>query len=403
MSISNLRVIDMGQAVAGPIVTTLLGDLGADVVKIERPAGDVYRISRREKDGEAFNPPFELYNRNKRSLCIDVKSEEGLAVVYDLVAEADVFLQNWPPGVAERLRLDYETLRDINEDLIYTHVTGYGETGPLANNPAMDAIAQHVSGFCSIMGYDDDRPPIRSQSSLSDFFAGYNATVSTLAALLEREAGGGGQKIDVSLMESMMHNMDGAFEYYNNLGEVPQRGGRSAFFDPDMLYGAARAADGWVCVALLLYSDRVWDGYCDLLDRPDLLERPEYQTDDGRMADAAELTAAFEEWLEGYPADEAVELLNGAGIPAARHNTIPDVMELDHVAEREMFVDVEHPRLGTITLTNTPLDLSETKPRIRRHTPMLGEHNAEVLGELGYSEAEVERLQTEGVLTARPE
>ena len=400
MSISDLRIIDMGQAVAGPIVTTLLGDLGADVIKIERPEGDVYRINRREKDGEGFNPPFELYNRNKRSICLDVKSEEGQEIVYDLVAEADVFLQNWPPGVAERLSLDYETLKGINEDIIYTHVTGYGETGPLANNPAMDAIAQHVSGFSSIMGYDDDRPPIRSQSSLSDFFAGYNAAISTMGALLEREAGSGGQKIDVSLMESMMHNMDGAFEYYNILGEVPQKGGRSAFFNPDMLYGGARTADGWICVALLLYSDRVWKGYCKLLDRPDLYEKPEYQTDDGRMADAAELTALFEEWLEDIPADDAIEMLNRVGIPAAHHNEVPDVMELDHVNERDMFTDVDHPRLGTITLTNTPLDLSETEPEISRHTPILGEHNEEILRELGRDDDEIKHLK-DGVLAGR--
>jgi crotonobetainyl-CoA:carnitine CoA-transferase CaiB-like acyl-CoA transferase len=403
MSVTDLRVIDMGQAVAGPFVATLLGDLGADVIKVERPAGDVYRIDRREKNGEPFNPPFELYNRNKRSLCVDVKTEDGREVLYDLVAEADVFVQNWPPGVAERLSLDYETLSDVNDDLVYTHVTGYGETGPLATNPAMDTIAQHVTGFSSLLGYDDDRPPIRSQSSLSDFFAGYNAAISTLAAVMQRGAGSGGQKIDVSLMESMMHNMDGAFEYYNNVGEVPQKGGRSGFFNPDMLYGGARAADGWICVALLLYSDRVWDAYCELLDRPDLREAEKYQSDDGRMADAAKLTAIFEEWLEEQPADEAIETLNEVGIPASRHNTVPEVTELDHVDARDIFVDVDHPRLGSLELTNTPLDLDEPEPEIRRHSPMLGEHNAEILGELGHSEADIDRLQEEGVLVSRRE
>lgn len=400
MPFGDIRVIDMGQAIAGPIVGTFLGDLGADVVKIERPTGDVWRVQRREMNGESFNPPFELYNRNKRSLCVDVRTDEGLELVHDLVEEADVFVQNWPPGVAKKISLDYETLSNINEDLIYTHVTGYGETGPLADNPAFDAIAQHVSGFSSILGYDDDNPPIRAQSSVSDFFAGYNATISTMAALHEVQNGGDGQKIDISLMESMIHCMDGAFEYYNNLGEVPQKGGRNAFYKPDLLYGAARAKNDWIVVALLLYSDTVWKGYCEVLDRPDLLEDPKYQSDDGRMEDAKELSETFEEWLETVEAEDAIEKLNAAGIPAAHHNSIPDVTDLDHVEHRDIFVDVKHSKLGTVTLTNTPLDLSNQPPEIKRATPALGEDNRQILEEMGYSEDNIDQLRDSGVLVS---
>ena len=391
MPLSDVTVVDLGQAIAGPICATLLADLGADVIKVERPSGDVYRVDRRERDGEAFNPPFELYNRNKRSLCLDLKAEGGLDVLYDLVEDADVFVQNWPPGVAERIGVDYETLRTHNDDLIYVHVSGYGEVGPGVERPAMDTIIQHVSGLSSLMGYPGD-PPIRAQSSVADFFAGYNAVVSTLAALRHRDAGGGGQAIDVSMLESTMHNMDGAFEYYHNLGEELPRGGRNGFFAPDMLYGAAEAADGWVCVALLLYSERVWAAYCDLLDRPDLQDRPEYASDDGRMADARALSAEFEDWLAERTVEEAVDVLNDAGIPAAPHNTVAEASAMAPNEARGSFVEVDHPRLGSLTLTNTPLSLSETPPAIRRHAPMLGEHSWEVLAELGYDEAAIERL-----------
>ncbi|WP_336000740.1 CaiB/BaiF CoA transferase family protein [Halorientalis halophila] len=402
MPLSDVRVIDCGQAIAGPLCATYLADLGADVIKIERPGGDVYRTDRREKDGEQFNPGFEQFNRSKRSLCLDMKAPGGMATLYDLVAESDVFVQNWPPGVAERLEVDYETLREINEDLIYVHVTGYGETGPMATKPAMDTIVQHVSGLSSLMGYDDGKPPIRSQSSVADYYAGCHAAISALAALRHRDANdAAGQKVEISLLESLMHNMDAAFEYYHNCGEIPKRGGRNAFFDSDMLYGAAEAADGWVCVALLLYSDPMWESVCELIGREDLLEEEKYQTDAGRMDDAAELTAIFEEWLAEQPADEAVEALTDAGIPAAHHRTIDEAANLDQVKEREVFREVSHPRLEQLTLTDTPLSLSETPPQDPRHAPVLGEHNREVLAELGYDEGEIDALAADGAIAAR--
>mgnify|MGYP000008665460 CR=1 FL=1 len=401
MPLSDISVIDLSQAVAGPICATFMADMGADVVKIERPSGDVYRVNRRTLDGKPFNPPFELYNRNKRALGLDLKSDEGKDVFYDLVEKADVVLQNWPPGVAEKLGADYETLRELNEDIIYVHVSGYGETGPDAHKPAMDTIIQHLSGFSSILGYEgDDRPPIRSQSSLADFYAGYNAALSTMGAIRYRDKGNGGQKIDISLLESMMHNMDGAFEYYTNLGEVPEKGGRNAFFNPDMLYGAAKAADGWVCVALLLYSDRVWEGLCKILDRPDLHEKEKYQDDAGRVEDAEYLTGLFEGWLADKEVEDAVEILTDHGIPAARHNTIAEAAEMDQVQAREVFTDVEHPRYGDLTLTDTPLRMSETDPKIERPAPLLGQHNSEVLAEYGYDEEEIAELVERGVLVS---
>lgn len=397
MPLSDIRVVDCGQALAGPICATYLGDMGADVVKIERPGGEVFRNNRRERNGVPFNPAFEQFNRNKRSLCLNLKTEEGCDAVLQLTDMADVFVQNWPPGVAERLGVDYETLSKRNPDLVYVHVTGYGETGPLATKPAMDTIIQHISGLSSLMGYEG-QPPIRCQSSVADYYAGCHAAISALGALRHRDKGKGGQKVSISLLESLMHNMDGAFEYYNNLDEVPRRAGRNAFFNPDMLYGGAAAADGWVCVALLLYSESMWEGFCDIVNRDDLRDDPQYRTDAGRLADAAELTAIFEEWLSKQSVETAVDTLNDAGIPAAAHRTIAEAAEMEHIAERDVFRTVQHPLLGEIELTNTPLSLSETPPNIDRHAPVLGEHNRDVLSELGYEEGDLARLEEAGII-----
>lgn len=402
MPLSDVRVVECGQVISGPLAATFLADLGADVVKIEPEHGETFRTDRRYLDGEPFNPAFELYNRNKRSLSLDLKSDEGQTALHDLAEKTDVFVQNWPPGVAERLGADYETLRSCNEDIVYVHITGYGEDGPLADNPGMDTIVQHVSGYASMLGREgDDHPPIRSQASLADYFAAYNAVVSALGALRAAENGEGGQKIDVSLLESLVHNLDGAFEFYTNLGEVPSKGGRNAFFNPDMLYGAAEADDGWVCVALLLYSDRIWNAFCDLLNRDDLRERKKYQTASGRLDDATKLTKLLEAWLVEHSTEEAVETLNDHGIPAAPHHTIDEAAEMDHLHYRDTFVDVDHPRFGSVTLTASPLSIEGESPGVRRHAPFLGEHSREVLIELGYDEADLARLEREGVLVDR--
>jgi crotonobetainyl-CoA:carnitine CoA-transferase CaiB-like acyl-CoA transferase len=380
--LSDVRVIDCGQIIAGPLCATFLADLGADVVKVEPPDGETYRTDRRELNGEPFNPPFELYNRNKRSLSLDLKREEGQEALRDLAEAADIFVQNWPPGVAERLGVDYETLRERNPDLVYVHITGYGETGPRARDAGMDAIAQHVTGFASLNGYpDDDRPPIRAQASLADYFAGYSAALSAMGALRAVDHGEAGQKVDVSLLESLAHNMDGAYEYTQNLGEELQPGGAGTFSVPEMLYGAAEAADGYVCVALLLYSERIWTGMCELLDRPDLLADERYETGPGRMADAEQLTDIFRDWLADVPVDEAVERLGEHNIPASESNSVAEAAQLEQYAARGTFVTVEHDRYGDLTLTDTPLDLSRDDVGIRRVAPELGEHSHEVLAE----------------------
>lgn len=401
MPLSDVRVIDAGQVIAGPVCGAYLADLGAEVVKLESPAGDILRGGTRTIDGEAVNTAYEVVNRNKRSVSIDLKSTEGRDAVHMLVEKADIFLQNWPPGVAERLSVDYETLREINEDLVYVHVTGYGETGPLAEKPAMDTAIQHISGLSSLMGFED-QIPIRAQTSLGDYYAGTNAAVAALGALRHRDRGNGGQKVEVSMLEALMHNLDSAFEIYNNIeGYEFRKGGRNSYKYPEQLYGAAEAKDGWVCVAFYLNSDGVWRGFCELVGREDFLEDPMYEDAGNRLKDAGKFSAILEEWMQDRTSEECLQKLQEKGIPAAPHNTIPEAAEMDHVKERDVFQEIDHPRYGTFTLTRPPFRLSETDPEVRRAAPLLGEYTVEALREIGYTDEEIEELKDRAVIHDR--
>ena len=402
MPLSDVQVIDAGQVIAGPVCGAYLADLGAEVVKLESPTGDILRGGQRRIDGEEVNTAYELVNRNKRSISIDLKSDEGIEAVHRLVEKADVFLQNWPPGVAERLGVDYETLRELNEDLVYVHVTGYGEDGPMADRAAMDTAVQHISGHSSLMGYDDGNPPIRAQTSLGDYYAGTNAAVAALGALRHRDRGNGGQKVEISMLEALMHNLDSAFELYNNVeGYEFEKGGRNSYKYPDQLYGAAETKDGWICVAFYLNSEGVFRGFCELVGREDFLEDPRYEDATNRLEDAAKFTEILEDWMRERSSEECMEKLSDAGIPVAPHNTVPEAAEMEHVDERDVFQEIDHPRYGTFTVTRPPFRLSETDPEVRRHAPLLGEYTAEALREVGYSEEEIERLQRDSVINDR--
>lgn len=398
MPLSDVKVIDAGQVIAGPVCGAYLADLGAEVVKLESPTGDILRGGDRTINGENVSTSYELVNRNKRSVSIDLKSDEGRKAVHALVEKADVFLQNWPPGIAERLGVDYETLRELNDDLIYVHVTGYGETGPMANRPAMDTAIQHISGLSSLMGFDD-HPPIRAQTSLGDYYAGTNAAVATLGALRHRDNGNGGQKVEVSMLEALMHNLDSAFELYNNVENFEfQKGGQNSYKFPGRLYGAAETQDGWVCVAFYLNSSGVWEGFCELVGREDLLMDPYYDDPSHRLEDADKFSEMLEEWMRERTSEECLKKLQEKGIPVAPHNTVPEAAEMEHVEKRDVFQEVDHPRYGTFTLTRPPFRLSETDPEIRRHAPLLGEYTVEALQEVGYTDEEIQMLKNQSII-----
>lgn len=396
--LSGITVVSFAQVVAGPICTTFLADLGADVIKIETPQdGEPFRRESHEINGEGFNMAFEVYNRNKRSLTVDLKSDRGLDIVHDLIREADMVVENFAPGVAESLSIDYDTLSELNSDIIYVSIKGYDTGGPMADRPAFDSIIQHVSGVSSLHPKDGDRP-ITIQIFLSDFFAGYNAALSGLGALYHRQNGGGGQKCDITLFHSLVHNMNVAYEKYLNLDVVndPEEDDD----DPDLIYGTERTKDGWIGIACIPIYPHTWGGFCELLDKQELMDHPEYRTPADRREDETieELNSMMRNWLLEHTSDEAIEQLNEHGIPAGPHNTISAAAEMDHVSQTGMMETVEHPRLGPLQVTDSPLDLSETNPLIQSLAPQLGEHNIEILTNLGYSDEDIARLEEDGIL-----
>jgi CoA:oxalate CoA-transferase len=400
-ALSDVRVVSLGQAVSGPMCSALLADLGADVIKVESPSGDSMRGTNRTLNGHPFSILYEQYNRNKRSVSVDVKREEGLEILYDLVETADVFLHNFQPGVANRLEIDEPSLRECTEELIYVSVSGYGESGPLADQPAFDALVQHAAGFASLQGYAED-PPQAVRGHLADFFAGYNAAVSILAALYHRDLSDGpGQKAEISMFDSIVHTSNAYFELFNNIGELPEE--RSREDEESSMYGAMEAKDEWIAIAFLPTFPNIWTGFCELMDRPDLLADPRFETPADRGADETRelLHEILSDWLQNHTADEAVTRLNDHGIPAAHHRTLPEVVESEHAQERELFVSFDHPQFGQVELTDTPLDLSETPPSVDRHSPLQGEHTKAICREIGYDADEIERLAAEDVLSLR--
>lgn len=395
--LAGVRVISMGQVLSGPLCSAFLADLGANVIKIESPGGDSIRGTSRELNGEPFSLLYEQYNRNKRSICLDIKEDQGQEIVYELLEEADVFLQNFGPGVASRLGVDEETVTAINPDIIYASISGYGDHGPLSSRTSFDGLVQHETGFASLQGFKGDRPRA-ARCHVADYFSGYNAAVSILAALYHRDTADmqntpGGQSTNISMFESLIHNTNGLFELYNNLGEEPERPERDESRD-DIIYGAERTKDGWVAVAFLITFPNIWEGFCTLLEQEDLLDDPAYETPTDRAQEEVkvEINTMLRKWLLDHTTDEAVKLLNDHRIPAAHHRTISEVPSMEHVQEHNIFRRFDHPTFEEIELTDTPLDLSNTPPSIDSPSPLLGEHTEEVLTEHGYSQEKINEL-----------
>ena len=393
--LSGIRVIDQTQALAGPYCTMILGDLGADVVKIERPGvGD---------NSRQWAPPYigdqSCYylavNRNKRGIALNIRAEGGREFMRRLVADADVFLTNLATtGSLQRSGIDYETLSALNPRLVYASISGYGRTGPRAGQPGYDLVSQAEAGTMALTG-EVDGAPMRFPTPMADMTCGLFTVIGVLAALRARDQSGRGQFIDMSLQEGQMTWLENlAAEHFALGNDPPRRGNRHPQVVP---YEAVQASDGdWFILGV--GSDNVWRAFCQHVGREDLASDPRFASNVERIANYEALLPTVREIIRGKTSDQWLTELREAGVPCGRINTVAEALGDPHVLERGMIVELEHPALGLVKSLATPVHLADTPLVYHRHPPRLGEHSDEVAAELGYSAAEVAALRAEGVL-----
>lgn len=391
--LDGVKVLDLTRILAGPYCTMVLGDLGADVIKIERlPDGDDSRQMAPFTAGESYC--FAQVNRNKRSLALDLKDERGLKVLLALARECDVVVENFRPGIADRLGCGYSDLRACRPDVIYCSISGFGQDGPYAMRPAYDIITQGMSGFMQMTGHPGS-PPARMGIALNDIAGGVTAVQAILAAHIARLKGGDGQYIDVSLLESAMAWTVWEAAAMFGSGEEPRpTGTRHRRSAP---YQAFRTADGHVTIGA--NTEAMWDALCsDVLCRPDLAQRECYANSEQRLAHVEELEADIEFELMQQPTRYWVDRLLAAGIPAGPVYDYSDAVRDEHLTARGFLSTVDHPAMGPLELLSSPLRLSSTPPTIRRPAPRFGEHSRELLIETGFSAEFARQLEADGVV-----
>ena len=393
--LEEICVLDLTRALAGPYCTMMLGDLGADVIKVERPG--------RGDDSRSWGPPFvggeSAYflcaNRNKRSITLDLKSDFGRETLRKLAAVSDILVENYKTGSLERMGLGYNYLSQLNPRLIWVSITGYGPTGPDAKRPGYDFMMQAEGGLMSLNGPADGEPA-RVGVPIVDLTAGMFAALAVAAALRARELTGRGQRVDLSLLETQLAWLANVGGNYLIGGQEPRRLGNA---HPNIApYAAFRASDRHFALAAANQSQ--WATLCAAIGREELRDDPRFATNAGRMANLAELTEMLNQAFSGREAAEWIEILSAAGLPCAPINTVPEAFNLPQAQAREMVLEVEHPTAGAIKLAGFPYKFSHTPAAIHRPPPLLGEHTEEILAELlGYQKGPTEPSRVEPLLS----
>lgn len=385
LPLAKIRILDLTQVMAGPFATMNLGDLGADIIKIEPPVGG---DQARRGAGHFLTGPdtagFLALNRNKRSVALDLKSQVGREAFLKLAESADVIVENFRPGVTARLGIDYPTISEANPKIIYASISGFGQYGPYADRPGFDLVAQAMSGIMSVTGHPDGAP-VKCGIPVSDLAAGLFCMNAILAAYIERLATGRGQYIDTSLFEAALALSVWETTEFWSTGRLPRAHGSAHRLNAP--YQAVKTADGYVVIAA--NNQRLWRRLCEAIDRPDLLTDDRFSDNLNRLEHAAELEEELEKTFGEMTTSYWVELLLEAGTPAAPINNYQQAVNDPHTKAREMVMTVDHPVEGAVKTIGPPVKFSRTPGTIRRPAPLLGEHTAEVLQEAGYSAADV--------------
>lgn len=389
-ALAPFRVLDLSRVRAGPTCVRMLADFGADVIRIEPPPGvdanDNMFVDNRE------GGDFQNLNRNKRSLTLNLKTEEGMDVLRRLVATADVVVENWRPDVKHRLGLDYETLKAINPRIILASISGFGQDGPYAWRPGFDQVIQGMGGLTSVTGFPGQ--PVRAGIAVADSSAGLYLALGIFAALLERERSGHGQWVHTSLLHSLIAMMDFQAARYLNEGAVPQPCGNDHPTASPM--GLFRAQDG--CLNLGVAGSGNWRRFCEALERPDWQGDERFATEKARIANRAALTREIEELFAARPVAHWVERLNRAGVPAGPLYSIPQVFEDPQVRHMGATAQAATRSGRTCTFVTQPVHLQRTPATVQAAAPECGEHTDEVLREAGLDDERIRRLREQGVV-----
>ena len=392
-ALAGIRVLEVGNFMAAPFCTLQLADLGADVVKIENPdGGDQTRASGPFLEGESSS--FVRLNRNKRSLALDLKSSRGKEAFRKLAGRADVLVENLRPGTMGDLELDYARLSELNPRLVYVACSGWGQDGPYAQRPGLDIMAQGMSGLMSITGEEGGRNPVKVGVPVTDLTCALYAALAALAALRVRERTGRGQFVDVCLFESGVSLAVWEAGRYFATGEIPKPLGSA--HQTSAPYQALRASDGFFTLGAT--TARNWEACCDVFGLQELKQDPRFAKNHLRHQNRRELIPLIEDVTGKRPAKHWIDALTRAGVPCGLLQTYDQVFNDPHLAARGFFPDAPQSTLGPIKQIGSPMRLSDTPPLMARAGPLLGEHSAQVLSELGYSQEEISRLATDGVI-----
>lgn len=386
-ALDGLKVVDLTRVLAGPFCTMLLGDMGADVIKVEEPEhGDDSR-GWAPFIAEGWSSYFIGVNRNKRSLALNLKSPDGPGVLRRLAMWADVLVENFRPGTLDRLGLGYEQLSDNNPRLVFASVTGYGHTGPRSDLAGYDPVLQAEAGLMSITG-PADGPASRVGVAMTDYLAGQFMFSSILLALRDRDRTGKGQAIDIALFDSILATMSLPAGIYLATGRKPERlGNRHPSIAP---YESFRVLDGDVMVCA--GNPRLWLQFCGAIGRPDLPDDPRFISNTARLEHRSALADTIESAIEGWTVGQLLERLEARGVPCGRVRSIDEALSDPQVAARNMVVTMPHADLGSVSMIGNPMALAASPASYRLPPPALGEHSAAILGELGYTPDEVARI-----------
>jgi crotonobetainyl-CoA:carnitine CoA-transferase CaiB-like acyl-CoA transferase len=391
--LDGLFVVDLSRILSGPVCTMLLADMGAEVVKIEPPPlGD---------DSRQWGPPFiggiSTYflsvNRNKKSLGLNLKTPKGREILWQLINRADVLIENFRPGVLDKLGFGYQDVRHRNPRAVYCSISGFGHSGPYRDRPGYDVIAQGESGMMDLTGYPDG-PPAKLGASLADVVAGLYACNGICLALLARHKTGKGQHVDVSLLDGMVSTLTYHALIYLTTGRSPKRAGTR---HPSIVpYESFEASDGFVNIAVT--NQKQWENFCGALGFPEVATDPRFAEMKARLANYGQLRPMIQEAVAKRTRAEVMETMSRVGIPSGPINTVGEILEDPQIHARKMVEELIHPEYGPFKTLGIPIKLSGTPGVVQNAPPMFGEHNYEVLAQLGYQQEEIRRMAEEGTI-----